>query len=125
MNNGQWSWNYPNDDWWSHDNFDTKEEAIQDAKENYNVKDEDIEIGQIKLVPLPTYIDTDDLFEKLDEQYSEDLADYDDYLFNGVTKEQREELESKLADVLKLFYKKVGITSNYYTIYNQHTIHIE
>jgi hypothetical protein len=125
MENGQWSWNYCNSDWWTHDCYDTKEEAIQDAKENYEVKGQDIEIGQIELVSLPTYIDTDDLFYNFNEQYGEELSEYDGDLFESVTKEQQHKLENELSKVLQKFYKKTKIKSNNYTIYNEHTVHID
>lgn len=125
MENKQWSWNYCNNEYWNHDGFDTKEEAILDAQENYEVKDRDIDVGQCKLASLPTYIDADNLFEKLNNQYGEDLSEYDQYLFDSVTDEQREELENELSDVMLKFYEKVGIKSNWYTIYNSHTVHVD
>jgi len=122
MKDGQWSWNYPNKDWWYHDSFDTKDEAVCDAIENYGVDNEQICVGQLQTQPLPISIDADALFENLNEQYGEDLSEYDDNLFDSVTVEQQEELETELAEVMQKFYEKVGIKSTRFTVYNVETI---
>lgn len=124
MEDGQWSWNYPNNDWWNHDLFDTKEEAVADAKENYEVHNENICVGQCYRIPLPTCIDTDMLFEDLDNQYHED-SDDDDFLFEDVTKEQGLELEDELEKVLKKFYKKINLQSPSWSVNHIETVYVD
>ena len=124
MTDGQWSWNYPSSDWWSHDLFETKEEAIADAKENYDVHNEDVEVGQCFLIPLPTYVDSDRILESLDEQYGEELSEWDDSLFNSVTNKQQQELENELAEVIQKFYKKVEIKSTCWSVNNISSVYV-
>lgn len=117
--NGRWTFNETEDGLWCHGDFETKEEAIEEAKVYFSEDDqEEIYIGQCKTVPLPTYIDVDDIFEQLNEHYSEDCFEYDDYLFEDVNKEDREWLEGKLQDLMLEFYKKFDIKSTQYTMIN-------
>lgn len=121
----QWSWNYCNEDWWDHEQFDTKEKAIADAKENYEVHDENINIGQCYRIPLPTYVDSGRVLEYLDEQYAEEASEWEDSLFEGVTNEQLQELEDEFEKVILKFYKKNKLKSPCWTVKNINTIHID
>lgn len=115
--NGRWTFNESEDGLWSNDDFETKDEAIEEAKAYLSENDqEEMYIGQCETVLLPTYIDVDDIFEQLDEHYSEDCFEYDDYLFEDVSKEDREWLEGKLRDLILEFYQKAKIKSTQYTM---------
>jgi len=113
---GRWTFNESQDGLWSNDDFETREEAVEAAREYFCSEQEIMYIGRCEVVPLPTYFDVDDIFERLNEHYSEDCFEYDDYLFEDVTKEDREWLESKLQDLILEFYKRAGIKSEQFTM---------
>lgn len=115
---GRWTFNESEDGLWSNEDFETIEEAIDAAKEYFCSEQEVMYIGRCEVVSLPIYIDVDDIFEQLNEHYSEDCFEYDDYLFEDVKKEDREWLEGKLQDLMVEFYKKTGIKSEQYTMIN-------
>jgi hypothetical protein len=115
---GRWTFNETEDGLWWHEDFETKEEAIEEAKIYLCEDQEEMYIGQCETVPLPNYIDIDDIFEQLNEHYSEDCFEYDDYIFEGVGKEDREWLETKLQNLMNEFYEKTGIKSTQYTMVN-------
>ena len=114
---GRWTFNDCEDGLWCHEDFETKQEAIDEAKADY-YEYEEIYVGQCEVVPLPTYIDVDDIFEQLNEHYAEDCFEYDDYLFEDIKKEDREWLEGKLQELINEFYKKTGIKSKHSTMIN-------
>ena len=109
---GRWTFNESEDGLWSNDDFETREEAIEAAQEYFCSDQEIMYVGKCEVVPLPTYIDVDDIFERLNEHYSEDCFEYDDYLFEDVSKEDREWLEGKLQDLMREFYKKQKLKVN-------------
>ena len=117
---GRWTFNESEDGYWSNEDFETREEAIEAAKEyaEENLIEFPMYIGKCEIVPLPTYVDTDDIFEQLNEHYSEDCFEYDDYLFEDVSKEDQKWLEGKLQDLMLEFYKKTGIKSEQFTMAN-------
>lgn len=120
MKDGQWSFNEHDSDYWNHDEYDTRDEAIAAAKEE--LEELVFDIGQMSLIPLPTTIDMDGLLEDLSENYSENIEDYNGDLFDDVTAKQKLELENELIEVLQNFYERVGIKSNYFTVDNVEVI---
>ena len=71
MQESKWSFNETDDEFWNKDTFDTKEEAekaaVEYGKEQGYV---DIQVGMCALLPLPSYVDPDDILERLNEQYA-------------------------------------------------------
>lgn len=114
--NGRWTFNETEDGLWCHDDFETKEDAIEEAKIYLDEYQERMYIGQCETVDLPLYINVDMIFEQLDEHYGEECFEYDDYLFEGVKKEDEEWLENELQQLMKRFYEKAGIKSMHYTM---------
>lgn len=115
---GKWSFNETEDGLWYHEGYDTKEEAIEAAKKYFCNEQEIMYVGRCETVPLPTYIDVDDIFERLNEHYAEDCFEYDNYLFYDVKKEDYDWLEHKLQDLMLEFYEKAGVKSGEFTIVN-------
>lgn len=90
MKNFKWSWNESDNGEWNHGMFDTKEEAIQDA---------------------------DRELEYLDEMYCDDSG-CDTYIYDGVTKEDKDWLDEKLSAVIDEFHQRIGLQSNWFRIVN-------
>ena len=116
----KWAFNETEDGLWSNEMFDTKEEAIEGAKDYLedDASQEVMYIGQCVTISLPTYVDVDSIFDRLNENYAEECYEYDDYLFDDVTKKDSDWLEGKFADLVKEFYEKIGFKSTQYTIDN-------
>jgi len=113
----KWTFNETEDGLWSNEMFDTKEEAIEGAKDY--LEDEALQvmyIGQCVTISLPTYIDVDSIFDRLSDQYAEECYEYDDYLFDDVTKKDSDWLEDKMGNLMKEFYEKIKLESTQYTI---------
>ena len=114
--NGNWTINETEDGQWYHVNFATREEAVEAAKE-YLCEDEPIMyVGRCYTVRLPHYIDIDDIFETLNNQYAKECFEYEDYLFEGVDTEGREWLEGKLSALMAEFYERAGIKSTQFLV---------
>lgn len=114
---GRWTFNTTDCGFWSHEGFATKEEAIKAAKDFYG-NEAYVYVGQCKMVPLPTYVDVDGIFEQLNDTYAEDCSEYDDFLFTDVKTEDHQWLEAKLQDLIQEFYEKAGVKSTQFVIEN-------
>ena len=114
----KWTYNECEDSYWNNELFGTKEELISILKKDYLHKEynHEVYIGKCVKVALPTYVDVDSIFEKLNENYAEECFEYDDYLFDDVTREDAKWLEEKMSDLMQEFYKKIGLVSPCYTI---------
>jgi len=124
---GKWSFNKSDDEYWNNDVFDTKEEAekaaVEHGKENGYTE---IDVGMCAYLPLPCYVDPDDILERLNEQYAEDAGgEYDDDLYSDVKKEDLDWLEEEMSKVVQEFHKRADIKSIWYTVTNIHSIEIE
>lgn len=118
QNNEIWSWTYLHSDYWNHGTFNSREEAIEDAlatKKAFHESTETILVSKCETAPLPTYVDSEDILNNLDEQYHNETGS-EDYLYEGVTKEQTKWLEDKLSELMVEFHKKIGLKSSWYTI---------
>lgn len=112
----KWTYNEKDYDYWGHETYDTKEDAIEAAKEYLCGMQPEIYVGKCVKIALPTYVDVDSIFERLNENYAEECFEYDDYLFDGVEREDSEWLEEKMSNLMQEFYKKIGLVSPCYTI---------
>lgn len=122
---GRWTFNEVEDGQWCHDDFETREEAIEEAKEYLCEDQEVMYVGQCEAVRLPTYVDADNILDQLDEHYGEECYEYDGYLFDGVTQENKEWLTDKLAQLMLEFYDKAGVESTHYTMVKVEKIRLE
>ena len=127
LQEGKWSFNTPNNDFWNHGLFDTKEEAEKEAIK-YGKEDEcsEMEVGMCTTLSLPDYIDSDDILERLHEQYSEEAGgEYDDYLYDGVDKKDLEWLEEEMSKVINAFHERAKVKSTWYTVTNIYGVKVD
>lgn len=79
MNNGDWTFNNRNEDSWSNEHFNTKEEAVKAGIEY--AKEEgwtNLYVGQVQEIPVSSPIDADDIIEKVAEKIDENYGgDFD------------------------------------------------
>lgn len=125
---GKWSFNNLNNEFWNHDQYDTKEEAeaaaIIWAKEcGYT----EVEVGECTLIPLPNYIDSDTILETLQEQYaSEAGGEYDRYdLYDNVKTEDLRWFEEELNIVINAFHERAKIESDWFSVSNVYRLKIQ
>ena len=127
LQEGKWSYNRPNDEVWNCGLFDTREEAVKEAiwyGKEYGYKE--MEVGVCTLLPLPCYVDIDDILENLNQQYEEDAGEiYDDDLYSDVVKEDSDWLEEELSKVIHEFHKRAGVKSKWYTVANIQRVKVE
>jgi hypothetical protein len=114
------------DEIWDGEEFDSKEEAIKAAKK-FIAEDKrpeffsDFEVGQIAEV-IPCGVDVDSIIENVAENTTCEYGEVgDDYLCN-VTKEDRDELEEKLNDVLFAWMKEHNYEPDFFMIENEETV---
>lgn len=115
--NGKWTFaaheedHSPIIDW-----FETKEEAIEEGKNVYDK--ESFIVTQLQTIDLPTP-DVISFLEKLEEDYIYDVdADIDVTLFDNISEENKEWLQDQLDLLMRRFYEKEKIKSNYYSFIN-------
>lgn len=115
------------DNWSYCEEFSSREEAIEGGKEL--AKEEGMnsfEIGKQNLVGIPV-IDADDILTGLiDQVYNEcdEHAESYEVKIDSITKEQYEELEDALNNVIFDWHKKHGINPNCFYISNFEIIEI-
>lgn len=126
----QWSWNENNGETWWHGTFDTKEEAIQDALEDIewikrcNKGESFIFVGECEYVPLDTYVDPDMIMEYLDETYCSKTG-CEDYIYGGVSDEDRKWLENELSDLMHRFHKKISLQPHWFNIISMEKVNLK
>ncbi|MBU5306078.1 hypothetical protein [Eubacterium callanderi] len=130
--NTYWSFNKPGDEYWNNDLCDTMEEA--EAEGRKWAKEHGLSafvIGECKYVPIPTVVDLDDLFERLDYDYFylNEIDDYDFYPYrdsdtpeNG---EHRKRLSAKMTEALKEYVEAAKITSSRYSVVNIYRVEVK
>lgn len=117
---GKWVYSTNEEDYFS-DKFDTKEEAIVDAK---NQLDADIiYVGQT--VSVFPHIYAEDVIERAGEQMYEQNGEYaEDYLTN-VPDDVEQELEEELNKVFKKWIEKHDYTPTFYQVANIEEVKLE
>lgn len=124
----EYTWEHSEDEeYWRYDVFDTIEDCIKDAKENYDVKSgETIAIGE------PVYyepqVDAFHILAKLEEdawdEYGEASEGWDTYNYEK-DKEKVEELSEKLTEIVKQWLKDNGTYPNFYIIKNVRVVEVK
>lgn len=126
----EYTWEYSEDnELWTKDVFDTIEDCILDAKENYNIEPgETIAIGEP--VYWEPYVDAYDLLERIefnawDEcgEASEGWNTYD--YISSEDKKKVEELSEKLTEIVRQWLKDNGTYPNFSKIENVRTVEVE
>ncbi|MDF2510451.1 MAG: hypothetical protein K0S04_317 [Herbinix sp.] len=126
LQEGKWSYNRPHDEYWNRGLFDTKEEAEKEAIEyGKECGIPMVEVGECTLLSLPNYIDSDDILEKLQQQYSDEAGgEYEDDLYDDVKKEDLEWLEEQISKVIDAFHERAKVESNWYTVSNVYEVNV-
>lgn len=119
-NIGKWMYNIGDRDIWTGEEFDTKEQAIIEAKKEIEETPWDIAyftVGQIEKVET-CGIDIDTLLEGIAEETIADFSEVgEDYLCD-VTDKDKAELEEKLNEVFFKWIKKNKYEPNFFKIEN-------
>ena len=124
----KYTWNTdPNADIWYNDEFDTIEDCILDAKENYDVKEgSTIAIGEV--VFWEPYVDAFRVLERVEEvawyECGEAADCWNSYDYKK-DKEKVEQLSEKLTEIVKQWLKDNGTYPDFYKIENVRTVEVE
>ena len=110
----KYTWEYSEDvEYWTKDVFDSVEDCILDAKENYDIKPgETIAIGE------PVY------WEPYVDAYGEATEGWDTYNYER-DKEKVEQLSEKLTAIVRQWLKDNGTYPNFSKIENVRTVEVE
>ena len=116
----KYTWNESDDELWQHDCFDTVEECIKDAKENYDYKvGETITVGITE--PFVVSVDGSDVLERLEENAYEECGEASerwlDYPYKDI-----EKLSKRLTECVNEWLKETNQEPGFYHI---HSIRIE
>jgi hypothetical protein len=117
MEKGKWCYSYNEENF--EGDFDTKEQAIEEAMyyyKDYELDQDYIWVGQTK--PVSVGVNTDSILEQLGEEAYEQAGEYaDDYLSN-VTLNHMKILEQRLNDVLGSWMKEFNYEPNFWAVEN-------
>lgn len=117
----KYTWEYSeNEEIWQNDVFDTIEDCILDAKENYCVEpDGTIAIGEI--VPWEPHVSAYNILEQIEEDAYEECGEIADGWKTFEWKNDRkkvEELSEKLTEIVKQWLKDNGTYPTFSKIEN-------
>lgn len=123
---------YPNADIWNHDTFETVQECIDDAKENYLMtQGETIYIGECQDV-LIGGIDLDDTLCRVEEDMYEQVGEvsegWDIYSTNGCYADRKtiyDKYNKKFRQLVMDYIEEIGETPKFYQIINEQEVVIE
>lgn len=124
----KYTWEYSeNEEIWRNDIFDTVEDCILDAKENYCVESgTDIAVGEV--VPWEPYVMATDILERLEEEAYDEVGevggDWNAFNYNK-DKEKLEELSDKITEIVKQWLKDNGTYPDFYRIENVEIVKVE
>jgi hypothetical protein len=118
-----YTWSYhETDELWQHDIFDSKEDCIADAKENYSCKaGETIAIGKPKAF-VPS-VDAESVLEALEEQAYEECGDASDGWLD-YPRQAIDNLSDRLTKCVNDWLKETKQEPSFYTITDIETIEI-
>ena len=124
----KYTWEYNDDtELWYNDLFDTVEDCIADARDNYMVEiGETIAVGEV--VPYEPYIMADNILDELEEdayeEFGEVAEDWVSYSWKD-DKESLDELSNKLTEIVRQWLKDNGTYPYFYKIKNVKTVEVE
>ena len=125
----KYTWEYEETDIWRHDLFDTIEDCILDAKENYLIEHgTEIVVGEAVL--WEPYVWAGDILDRLEEDaYGEcgEVAE-DWYAYDYKSEEGRKglnEISDKITEIVKQWLKDNGTYPDFYMIKNVRTVEVE
>lgn len=115
-----WSDNENDEHWW-HDTFDSVEECIADAKENYLIDTgATIAVGTVK--PYVVNIDAETYLESLEEDAYEECGDVAE---DWIDYESADQLSERLTECVNQWLKETGNEPSFYKIINVRTVEVE
>lgn len=123
----KYTWEYEEIDIWQHDLFDTIEDCILDAKENYLVES-GIEIVVGEVVPWEPYVFAGNILENLEENAYDECGEVaeDWYAYDYRKHESKlDELSDRLTEIVKQWLKDNGTYPDFYKIENVRTVEVE
>jgi uncharacterized protein YegP (UPF0339 family) len=126
-NNGKWQYQLTNSEiWGTSEDYDTKEDAIKYGREE--AKDTEYEtdyfdVGQIEKY-VPCGIDVDDVLDRLVDDAYDEVGEVSDGYLSVITKEQENELEEKLNQVLNEWMEKHSLIPSFYKIVNVEKVEV-
>lgn len=124
----KYTWEYSGDvEYWTKDIFDSVEDCILDAKENYDVKEgSTIAIGEP--VYFEPYVDACNILDCIEEdayeEHGEVAESWDAYDYKK-DKEKLEELSDKLTEIVRQWLKDNDTYPNFYNVTNIKIIDVE
>ena len=114
------------DEMWTHDEFETEEECILDAKENYKMKQgEQIAIG--KMYPYVVCADVESLLDRLEEDAYEECgeaAENWEITSRKHFEKERDLLQEKVTECVNEYLKAIGEEPTFYKIDDIYTVAI-
>lgn len=124
----KYTWEYSeNEEIWRNDVFDTIEDCILDAKENYEVEPgETIAVGEP--VYFEPYVDAINILEQLESDAYDECGEFSESwtLYNyQKDKDKIEELSEKLTEIVKQWLKDNGTYPHLYMIKNVRTVEVK
>lgn len=125
----KYTWEYGETDIWQHDLFDTIEDCILDAKENYRVESgTEIVVGEA--VPWEPYVWAGNILDHLEEDAYEECGEVaeDWYAYDYKNEEGRKglnEISDKITEIVKQWLKDNGTYPDFYKIENIRTVEVE
>ena len=124
----KYTWEYNDDtELWYNDLFDTVEDCIADARDNYMVEiGETIAVGEV--VPYEPYIMADNILDELEEDAYEECGevaeDWNAYSWKDDEK-SLDELSNKLTEIVRQWLKDNGTYPYFYKIKNVKTVEVK
>lgn len=124
----KYTWEYEETDIWQHDLFDTIEDCILDAKENYLVES-GIEIVVGEVVPWEPYVFAGNILENLEENAYDECGEVaeDWYAYDCSSEKGRkslDELSDKLTEIVGQWLKGNGTYPTFYMIKNVEVVEV-
>lgn len=123
----KYTWNYSeHDELWSHDDFDTIEDCIADAKENYKIEvGESIAIGETDEFRIS--VDATSVLDAIEEQAYDECGEasenWDSYDYKN-DKDGLDELSNQLTKCVEEWLKQRNNMPTFYRILNIKTIEV-
>lgn len=115
-NNEKWIYSESQDLYWGYsEEFDTKEKAIEAAKEDREIECSTIFVG-MKVAPTVCDIDVDSMLENIAMNTTERFDDYADGFLENVSSEHFDELEEKLNNVFLEWMSKYDYNPNWFEV---------
>lgn len=123
----KYTWETDETDIWRHDVFDTVEDCILDAKENYCIETgTEIVVGEV--VPWEPYVDAFDILNELQFQAYDECGEITENWYSYDCKKDKEkvqQLSEKLTEIVKLWLKENDTYPNFYTIENVKVVDVK